>query len=283
MNPGFRYHVATISAIFFALAVGIVVGSSFVQSAIVDRQTRRLDELSHQFNQEVGPLREANRQYSAFMDQIAPVLIGGKLAGIRVALIQTGDYPDTLRSAAGALERAGAKVESETIIAPDFSANAQARSANVLRRLDGHSMLAEGPSGALGLLAEAIGRPGHQGDARALAAENLITTAGDYSRPVSFAVLVGGALATTGSRAVEIDLPLIRALKQEVSTVVAVEPAAAEVSYVEALREAGIPTVDNADTDIGSIALVWALQGPAGDYGIKQTARSGLIPSSAPR
>ena len=63
-----------------------------------------------------------------------------------------------------------------------------------------------------------------------------------------------------------------------VRTIAAAEPRTAEVSYVESLRAAEIPTVDNAETDIGRVAIVLALLGPAGDYGTKQTARSGTLP-----
>jgi hypothetical protein len=95
---------------------------------------------------------------------------------------------------------------------------------------------------------------------------------------VSFVILVGGAAARSGSRAEQIDLPLLAALKPLVRTVVAVEPSQADISYVESLRAANIPTVDNADTDIGRVAVVLALQGPSGDYGTKQSARNGTLP-----
>src|SRR5438874_6213158 len=95
MAPGFRYHVVTIAAIFLALGVGIVIGSSFVQSPIVDRLTRQLGSLNEQFKRDVVPLQESNRQYASFVDAITPLMLAGKLAGVRVALIQTGDYPET--------------------------------------------------------------------------------------------------------------------------------------------------------------------------------------------
>ena len=283
MNPGFRYHIATITAIFFALAVGIVIGSSFVQSAIVDRHTRRLEDLGAQFNREVGPLREANRQYAAFVEQIAPALVANKLGGIRVALVQTGDYPDTVRRVRDALERAGAKVASETVIPADFLQQVEAKKASLTARLTNHEFVADGPEGVLKLLAEALGAPGHQSDVNALEGEGIVMSEGDYSRPVSFVVVVGGATAKDGIRSAEVDVPLIQELRSLVSTVIAAEPSNAEISYVESLRGAEIPTVDNAETDIGAVALVMALQGPSGDYGVKQTARSGLLPAPAAR
>ncbi len=283
MTPGFRYHVTTIAAIFLALGVGIIIGSSFVQSQIVDRQTRRLEALGKQFNQEVEPLRDSNKQYAAFVEAITPLIITSKLAGIRVALIQTGDYPETLRSVRETLERAGAQVESETVIPSDFTVKATDQLPAIVRALGIRTAQPKNPEDLLSTLAEAFGQPGRQDDVEALVSSKLIETSGDYSRPVSFAILVGGATMKGGSRAESIDLPLVHALKPMVSTVIVVESVDAEVSYIAALRGADIPTVDNADTDIGRIAVVLALQGPAGDYGVKQTARSGALPHPARR
>ena len=283
MTPGFRYHVTTIAAIFLALGVGIVIGSSFVQSQIVDRQTKRLEALGQQFNREIEPLRASNNQYGAFIEAITPLIIANRLAGIRVALIQTGDYPETVRTVREILERAGAHVESETVIAKDFTNKAVDHLPEIVRSIAAKTPPPADAAGLLSVLAEALGKPGRQNEVEALAVADLVETSGDYSRPVSFVVLIGGAELKRGSRAETVDLPLINVLKPLVNTVIAVEPAAAEVSYIEALRGADIPTVDNADSDIGRISVVLALQGTAGDYGIKQTARGGALPQPAQR
>ena len=279
MTPGFRYHVTTIVGIFLALAVGIMIGSSFVQTPIVEQQTKRLEELGAQFNREIAPLRESNRSYAGFIEAITPRLIANELAGIRVAIVQTGDYPETTRSVREALESAGAQVESETVLLPDFPAKAPAQISELRERLKDHEKLPKNAGDVLALLAESLGRAEHHSDVETLARVGLVETSGDYSRPVSFVVIVGGATLQAGGRAEEIDLPLIAALKPVVRTVVAAEPAEAEVSYIEALRSSGIPTVDNADTDMGKIAIVLALRAPVGDYGVKQTARSGILPA----
>ena len=39
MSPEFRYHVASLAAVFFALGIGILIGTTFVGTRIVDRQT----------------------------------------------------------------------------------------------------------------------------------------------------------------------------------------------------------------------------------------------------
>jgi hypothetical protein len=278
MAPGFRYHVITVAAIFLALGVGIIIGSSFVQSQIVDRLTRRLETLGDQFRRDIAPLRESNRAYATFVESVAPMIVANRLAGIRVALIQTGDYSDTVRHVREALEQAGAEIVSTTVISDEFPVRAPEQLPALTSQIKTHGETPTDSAGILGILAQALGHAGHEPDARALEKAGLIELSGDYSKPVSFAILIGGARTLSGSRVNEVDLPLISSLKLLVATVAAVEPSDAEISYVEALRAADIPTVDNADTDIGRIAVVLALRGPAGDYGVKQTARNGTLP-----
>lgn len=45
MNPGFRYHIATLSSIFFALGIGVVMGTLVVGGKVVDRQARLVQQL----------------------------------------------------------------------------------------------------------------------------------------------------------------------------------------------------------------------------------------------
>src|SRR5579872_811458 len=97
-------------AIFLALGVGIVIGSSFVQGAIVERQTHQLDALRTQYKSQVVVAGETLRQYERFVDALDPHLIQSRLTGTRIALVLTGDYPDALRKTREAAEQAGATI-----------------------------------------------------------------------------------------------------------------------------------------------------------------------------
>src|SRR5437588_9305523 len=126
MIPGFRYHVITIAAIFLALGVGIIIGSSFVQSAIVDRQARALDQLRLQFTRDVLPLKDQNRRYADSVAAIGPQIVKAQCAGRRIAIVQTGDYPDVVHKLTEMFEQAGATVARTTVIDPAFIARATA-------------------------------------------------------------------------------------------------------------------------------------------------------------
>ena len=45
MNPGFRYHIASLASVFFALGIGVVMGTLVVGGKVVDRQARLVQQL----------------------------------------------------------------------------------------------------------------------------------------------------------------------------------------------------------------------------------------------
>src|SRR5205823_303170 len=114
--PGFRYHLVSIIAILLALGVGMIVGSSFVQPAVVDKMSRQLFDLRRQFKDQVQVVQESNRQYQDLVGTLTPRLVEGKLSGLRIALVQTGDYPETASRVRDAFQQAGATVASMTIV-----------------------------------------------------------------------------------------------------------------------------------------------------------------------
>lgn len=276
MVPSFRYHLVTVCAIFLALGVGIVIGSSFVQSAIVDRQTRRLDELKVQFSREIVPLREQNQRYAEFLTSLAPTLLKSHLVDVRVALVQTGDYPDTLRKIRNALEKSGATIASVTIIDHAFPHIAPVKLAQIWPRLRSGRHLPVEADSLLRIIAVALALGGRESDLAVLEEAKLIVREGDYNEGNEFVILVGGASEEHESRTSSVDVPLIAFLKAQGVTVVAAEPENAAIPYLTALQESGITTVEKADTDIGQMTLVLSLHSAREDA--KKTARSGVLP-----
>jgi hypothetical protein len=278
MTPPLRYHLLTMVGIFLALGVGIAIGTSFVQGPLVEQQTRRLDDLRSQYNNQVLVAQESLRTYNEFIAAIGPRLTQGRLAGLRIAIVQTGDYPDTVRKTRDALEQAGAKVNSETVIERTFTARAKMVQDEVISKLTTFpEPLMPGDNSVLKVFAYALARGGADyigplSDAR------LIRTDGDYAAPNDWVVVVGGASDEAEPRADSVDLPLIQQLKGYGAKVLAAEPSKAAVSYIASLHAADISTVDNAETDIGRLAVVLALKAERGNYGVKPTADSGLLP-----
>src|SRR5207302_7377081 len=114
-------HVVTVAAIFLALGVGILIGTSFVGSAIVQQMAHKLDDLRTQYNRDVVTSRDESRVSGDFIAAVRPFVIESRLAAMRIALVQTGDYPDTARRVRDTLEQAGGTVSSVTVVDPNFT------------------------------------------------------------------------------------------------------------------------------------------------------------------
>ncbi len=278
MSPGFRFHIVTICAIFLALGVGIVIGTSFVQSAVVASQTHAVAQLRDQFNKEIVTSRDANRRYAEFVESFGR-LNDGKLSGVKVAMIQTGDYPEAIKRAREALEKAGATITSSTIIDSDFPVRAEANLSTIIANLKTqHPDLPTDMQSLLKVIAATIAKGGGDSDFGAFESTQMIKHEGDYSVTPDYILLVGGASMDNGSRVDKIDLPLIAQFKNLNASVLEVEPMLAEVSYITSLKSTEVTTIDNVDTDMGRVSLVLAIKGERGHYGVKSTASNGVLP-----
>jgi hypothetical protein len=281
MIPGFRYHIATIAAIFLALGVGIIIGSSFVQSAIVQRQTHQLEDLKNQFNTEVLSLRDENRRDSDFLSALSPRILGNQMTGMHVALLQTGDYPETTRRIQETVEQAGATISSVTTLDRDFDNRLIKNLSDILDGLQkNHPSLPRTESAAFKALAYALSRGGTGEDITPFSDNGLLQQNGDYTQKNDLVIMVGGAAQDQTDRATIVDLPLALLLKKSGSTVLYAEPSDCTYSYISDLSDADITTVDDADLEIGRITLVLALHSTRGNYGVKKTAQSGILPPS---
>src|SRR5437016_1345458 len=154
MVPSFRYHLLTIVAIFLALGVGMLIGSSYIQGPLADQLSCKLETLNGQFAKEVVPLRDQNKRNSDFLAVIGPILLKDHLKGKKIAIVQTGDYPDTTRKTREAYAAAGANVQSVTTIVPNFTARADIVISSVISKLrETHPSLASDRASVMRVLA----------------------------------------------------------------------------------------------------------------------------------
>ncbi len=280
MGPGFRYHVATIVAVFMALGVGMVIGSSYLQEALVDRLRLQLTQLNERFSNEIQPLREENESRSRAIVALSSIVTRKALEKSRTAIVVTGDYADAVPQTADAIKAAGGTVASVTRISPTMSLRLEtdlARIVAAMRRW--RPAIPDDRKGVFETLASVIVRGGSQADERAIAATGLVEMQGDYRTPVSAAVLIGGGRDEGDKRWLRIDHPLIEAMSEYGIMLVGSEPHDSVQSYIPAYQARNMSTVDNIDTDIGRTALILLLAGERGSYGVKDTARDGILPA----
>lgn len=108
----FRYHLVSIIAIFLALAVGIVLGTTTINQTVlrnIQSEVKRLSSDKAAQRDQIAALRDEASDSKAFINGIEPALQSGALAGQRVVLIAAPGAPGDLRTGlVDALRRAGA-------------------------------------------------------------------------------------------------------------------------------------------------------------------------------
>lgn len=282
MGPGFRYHVATIVAVFMALGIGMVIGSSYLQEALVERLRTQLTQLNERFSNEIQPLREENEIKSRALTTISSMVTRNTLDKSRIAIVVTGDYADTVPQVVDAIKAAGGTVASVTRMSPATSLKLERSLDQILRDLRRwRPTLPDGRDGVFDMLASVLVRGSSPTDIRAMEGTGIVEMQGDYRNAVNAVVLIGGGRDRSDQRWLAMDYPLLDAMAEYGVVIVGAEPKDAVQSYIPIYQEKNLSTVDNIDTEIGRTALVLVLAGERGSYGVKSTASDGILPSGA--
>lgn len=271
-----RYHLTSLVAVFLALAVGILVGSSLIGGSsvkVLEREFAKLRTDNRMQQQTVDNLRERIKKQEEFETTAAPMLIENRLVWHRVAIIQTGDYSEATQGAKSIMEEAGASVVSVTTLSNLDSNAARGRLVKALKQITGETEIEDPVERMLGILAGCVAGGADPEALDVLENMGLLSRAGEYGRRVFYVVLVGGDKKRGSGRAQLVDLELIDQLKAVgVKTLVGAEPSSAVTSYIPMYHRKDIPTVDDIDLVMGKVALVYAVAGESGNFGIKKSA-----------
>ncbi|HKH14897.1 MAG TPA: copper transporter [Solirubrobacterales bacterium] len=277
-----RYHAASLAAVFLALAIGILIGVGLGDN-IVSGTTKGLEQsLKSDLSAARGRADELQSQlnrHADFEEQAFPALTGNVLEDDRVAVVALGALPDDLKgdvqAVVGPDSPSGAKLAEVAVVRepPDLAAVAgaapkgsegrhvrrdRAALTAVAKRV-GHALVVGGPTfkrfrGAM--LDQVSGRPG------GIDAVIVIRARPEDLEPHQAAetdALESGLLDALEGRGA---IP-----------VVGVERSDTDASSIGFFNSAGLTaTVDSVDLISGRVALVYALNGSEGNYGIKATA-----------
>jgi hypothetical protein len=120
----FRYHVVSLTAVFLALAVGLVLGSTVLNGPTLDAlesQVNTLGRDNQQLRDQVGFLQDEISREEDFASEAAPMLLAGELTGQRAALLVLPGGEDYAEGMASTLETAGATVTGTVVIRDKFT------------------------------------------------------------------------------------------------------------------------------------------------------------------
>lgn len=271
-----RYHIASLVAVFLALTVGIVLGTAIVnRGVLVKQQTALVSGLREEF----GTLRDRNRALQdavhndeQFFQGVLPLLIDRRLAGKRVVVVAADaqDSPDA-RQTVIALRQAGAKVDILNVPSADLGTKDAAVAARIEKiflreKLSGEALRRR----LISEIATQLATRAEPAFLNQLADIGVMKISSTSALPAQAVVFV--ADAGKSRMVLDVQVPLMEALKPTKVQVVGVEPSTLEESAMSAYQAAGAGTVDNIETPIGEVSLVHSLSGSPGQYGVKATA-----------
>ena len=285
-----RYHVASLTAVFVALVVGILVGvglsgKGFVNDAERSNLNNQIADLRNERDSARASLDEAIAGALAlrdFSDAAYPAVVPGRLAGQKVAVLYVGAVDRGVSFAVDkAVRDAGGTVARVRSLEVPLDVKAMEEALKRLpgqRRLQGadhledlgRALAVEFAAGGKTPLWDALGRTIVQerdGSATPVAdALVVVRTARPQQGPTK--AFLGGlysGLARAGEPAVGTEVP------------------GASPSAFPVFVKAGLSTVDSVDTSTGKLGLVLLLQGAQpGSYGLGDLAKDGVLPAIPP-
>jgi hypothetical protein len=285
----FRYHIASLIAVFIALVIGILVGiglsgRGFVSDAERTRLESQISDLRNDRDAARAQLAEATHRQSAtehYADDTYPALVDGRLDKKRVALVFVGSVDQTDSAVTQAVDAAGGRVarlrafrvpldvrsiQQIVVKRPALQKYAGAKHLDDLGHDLGMEIVLGGKTPILDALGDVL----------------LEERAGSASLPVDGVVVSRTASPQQGATH-EFLMGLYAGLADAGVPAIGVERSRPASSAIRAFALAGLSTVDSVETSTGRLALVLELAGAnSGHYGVEDTATSGVLPPVAP-
>ncbi|GHJ08829.1 hypothetical protein TPA0907_31960 [Micromonospora humidisoli] len=119
----FRYHVVSLTAVFLALAIGLVVGTAALNGPVADSLKETVNSLrkdNQQMRQSVNSLQKELDMEEDFAAEMAQIILPGKLTGKRVMVLSLPTGREHTEGVLKMLQTAGATVTGRVDIQDKF-------------------------------------------------------------------------------------------------------------------------------------------------------------------
>ena len=276
MGYSARYHATSLIAVFLALAVGILIGAEFGGDALTSTRRNlerslvgnlqdarsRADELS-------GELGRANE----FAERVYPVLTRERLEGKRIGIVALGGLPSEVTGAVeDALGPTGARLVGVGVVREPVDVNGLASDLAKTRLYD----LRTNPD-ALTALGTGLGRQiVIGGTLTEVVRGQLFSRASGSFGALDGVIVVREEPQDMGpaqrSRAGQLESALMSGITATRTPAVGIETSDAETSSISFFQSNDLSSVDDVDLTAGKLALVFAMLGAEGSFGVKGSA-----------
>jgi hypothetical protein len=273
-----RYHVASLAAVFLALSIGILVGVGIASQTSVEESERRvleqrISDLRLDLERATAAADLLRRQQEAgtsYIEQSYPVVMNGRLRGIRVAMLFVGPVvPEIEAAVVQTLE--------------DASGPALVRKRALELPVDAQAIRGALPTEFSDLSIEEVGR--RLGRELVSGGETPFWDALDtvIAEEVSggSAREVDAVVVYTGTKT-ELESGIYAGVSATGAPLVGIERTDESPSRILGYGQLGLSTVDSIDSQVGRVALAVLLaDGEEGRYGLKPTADA-VVPPMEP-
>lgn len=276
MGYSARYHATSLIAVFIALAVGILIGAEFGGDALTN--TRRdlerslvgnLQDARAQVNDLNGDLNKSNE----FAQRVYPVLTRDRLEGRRYAILALGGLPsDITGEVEEALAPTGGRLVGVGVVREPVDVNGLAEDLAKTRFADLRTN-----SEALTELGTGLGRQLMLGGKLPdVVRGHLFSRASGGFGNLDGVIVVRDQPEEMGqvqdAKTDEFEEALASGITATRVPAVGVETATDDTSNVSFFQSNGMASVDDVDLTAGQLAMVFALLGADGSFGVKGSA-----------
>jgi hypothetical protein len=308
----FRYHIVSLTAVFLALAIGLIVGTAAGNGPAVDVLEDTVAELRAEnqgYREQRDHLKEQYSKQEQYARETAPLLLAGKLPGRRVLILSIEDSDDAVddfvKGTEEMLDIAGANVVGKIKIRENFTQRsnkdrlsdlaATAAPSAVSGALPSNGNAVETSAALLATLTVGRSGPLVEGTRTVLAAyesQDFIDVDGELTAPAEAVVIVAGQPYSDAKEKAYRNgaaLTIVARFDQAGPVVLSAGSGAGDGNVVRAVRDdpalaKSVSTVDTAATPSGRVCAVLALveqvNGRVGHYGLSPGATT-LIPKPA--
>jgi len=279
-----RYHAASLAAIFLALAVGILIGAGLGDNLLSDTEENLRKSLESDIDDARGEADELSVQLDrerAFADRAYPALVADRLDGRRIGVLALGDLPrEVSADIESALDPTGAELAEVAVV------RRPADVSELAAELGPKYASIEDDNDSLEELGQKLGGQFVLGSGKPLdkVRDLLFSRSSGEGGGLNGVILVRGPVGDSeesdpegAAQTKALESGLVSGVADSGVTAVAVERSGASESSIPFFAPFDVATVDSIDLTSGKAALVFALLGAEGNFGIKETANS-LLP-----